>query len=59
MLSHRDRRATPPWRESRPPLRGRPEKAAGCVGRLVRATSPACTALLAGGLLRTIPAIAD
>jgi hypothetical protein len=42
----------------RPPLRGRPEKAAGYVERLVRATSPACTTLLAGDLLRTIPAIA-
>ncbi len=58
MLSHRDRRGTRPWPKSRPPLRGRPEKAAGYVERLVRATSPACTALLAGGLLRTITAIA-
>ena len=58
MLTHRDRRATQPWRKSRPPLRGRPEKAAGCVERLVRATSPACAALLAGDLLRTIPTVA-
>jgi len=58
MLSHRDRRGTQPWPKIRPPLRGRPEKAAGFVGRLVRATSPACTALLAGGLLRAIPTIA-
>ena len=50
--------ATQPWPKSRPPLRGRPEKAAGCVGRLVRATSPACTVLLAGGLLRAITTIA-
>jgi hypothetical protein len=42
----------------RPPIRGRPEKAAGDVGRLVRATRPVCAALLAGGLLRAIPAIA-
>jgi hypothetical protein len=41
-----------------PPLRGRPEKATGGVGRLVRATSPARTALLAGDLLRAIPTIA-
>jgi hypothetical protein len=41
-----------------PPLRGRPEKAAGYVERLVRATSPAGAALLAGGLLRAIPTIA-
>src|SRR5688500_9567729 len=41
-----------------PPLRGRPEKAAGHVGGLDRATSPACAALLAGGLLRAIPTIA-
>jgi len=46
------------WPKSGPPLRGRPEKAAGYVGRLVRATSPACTALLAGGLLRAITTIA-
>ena len=58
MLTHRDRRGTLPWPKSRPPLRGRPEKAAGCVERLVRATSPAGAALLAGDLLRTIPAIA-
>ena len=58
MLTHRDRRATRPWPKSRPPLRGRPEKAAGYVGRLVRATSPACAALLDGDLLRTIPTIA-
>jgi len=58
MLSHRDRRGTRPWLKSGPPLRGRPEKATGRVERLVRATSPACTALLAGGLLRTIPTIA-
>jgi hypothetical protein len=58
MLSHRDRRGTQPRPKIRPPLRGRPEKVAGYVGRLVRATSPACTALLAGGLLRTIPTIA-
>jgi hypothetical protein len=58
MLTHRDRRATRPWPESRPPLCGRPEKAAGYVERLVRATSPAGTALLAGDLLRTIPTIA-
>ncbi len=58
MLLHRDRRATQPWRKSRPPLRGRPEKATGRVGHLVRATSPACATLLAGGLLRAIPTIA-
>ena len=58
MLTHRDRRGTRPCAKRRPPLRGRPEKAAGGVERLVRATSPACTALLAGGLLRTIPTIA-
>ena len=58
MLTHRDRRGTQPCLKIRPPLRGRPEKASGCVERLVRATSPACTALLAGGLLRTIPTIA-
>jgi len=50
--------ATQPWPKSRPPLRGRPEKAAGSVERLVRAASPACSVLLAGGLLRAIPAIA-
>ena len=48
----------PSWPKSRPPLRGRPEKAAGRVGRLVRATSPARAALLAGDLLRTIPTVA-
>jgi len=58
MLSHRDRRGTKPRSKSGPPLRGRPHKAAGYVGRLVRATSPACAALLAGGLMRAIPAIA-
>jgi hypothetical protein len=58
MHSHRDRRATPPCAKSRPPLRSRPEEAAGYVGRFVRAASPASTALLAGGLLRAIPAIA-
>ncbi len=58
MLSHRDRRGTRPWPKSRPPLRGRPEKAAGYVERLVRATSPVRAVLLAGGLLRTIPTIA-
>ena len=58
MLTHRDRRCDVALAQSRPPLRGRPEKAAGGVGRLVRATSPACTALLAGGLLRGITAIA-
>jgi hypothetical protein len=58
MLSHRNRRATRPWPKSGPPLRGRTEKAAGYVGRLFRATSPACAALLAGDLLRTIPTIA-
>jgi hypothetical protein len=58
MLTHRDRRGTRPWPKSRPPLRGRPEKAAGDVERLVRATSPARAGLLAGGLLRAIPAIA-
>ena len=42
----------------RPPRRGRPQKVAGCVGRLVRATSPACTVLLSGGLLRAITTIA-
>jgi len=50
--------ATQPWPKSGPPLRGRPEKAAGGVDRLVRATSPACAALLAGGLLRAITTIA-
>jgi hypothetical protein len=59
MLKHRDRRGTRPWPKSRPPLRGRPEKTAGYVDRLVRATSPACAALLASGLLRTIPTIAS
>ena len=58
MLTHRDRRATPPCVKSRPPLRGRPKKAASGVERLVRATSPACAVLLAGDLLQTIPAIA-
>jgi hypothetical protein len=58
MLTHRDRRGTRPWPKSGPPLRGRPEKAAGYVRRLVRATSPACAALLADGLLRAIPTIA-
>ena len=58
MLEHRDRRETQSWRKIRPPLWGRPEKAAGCVGRLVRATSPACTALLSGDLLRAITTIA-
>jgi hypothetical protein len=50
--------ATQPWSKSGPPLRGRPEKVAGHVERLVRATSPAITILLAGGLLRAITAIA-
>jgi hypothetical protein len=60
MLTHRDRRATRALRQKAPAAGGgRPEKAAGYVGRLVRATSPACAALLAGGLLRTIPTIAD
>ena len=58
MLAHRDRRATRPWCKSRPPLWGRPEKAAGGVLRLVRATSPACAVLLSGGLLRAITTIA-
>jgi len=58
MLTHRDRRCDVALAQSRPPLRGRPEKAAGYVGRLVRATSPACTARLAGGLLRAITTIA-
>ena len=71
MLTHRDRRATLPCAKSRPPLRGTPqsstlwgplrgrlEKAAGHVERLIRATSPACAVLLAGDLLQTIPAIA-
>ncbi len=58
MLTHRDRRGTKPWPKSRPPRSGRPEKASGCVERLVRATSPARAALLAGDLLRTIPTIA-
>ncbi|MEA3016713.1 MAG: hypothetical protein QOI38_1435 [Sphingomonadales bacterium] len=58
MLSHRDRRGTWPWPKSRPPRSGRPEKATGYVGRLVRATSPAGATLLAVGLLRTIPTIA-
>ena len=43
---------------SAPPLRGRPEKGIGCVGVLVRATSPPCALLLAGALLRAILAIA-
>ena len=43
---------------ARRPKGGRPEKAAGYVGRLVRATSPARTARLAGGLLRAITTIA-
>jgi hypothetical protein len=58
MLTHRDRRGTQPWPKIRPPLRGRPEKAAGYVGPLVRATRPACAFLLAGSLLRAIPTIA-
>jgi hypothetical protein len=58
MLTHRDRRCDAALAQSRPPLRGRPEKAAGCVGRLVRATSPAFTARLAGGLLWAITTIA-
>ncbi|PWG02734.1 hypothetical protein [Sphingosinicella humi] len=58
MLTHRDRRATRPCDKIRPPLRGRPEKAASYVERLVRATSPARAALLAGDLLRAIPTIA-
>jgi hypothetical protein len=45
-------------RLSAPPLRGRPEKGAGHVATLVRATSPPCTPLLAGALLRAILAIA-
>ena len=49
---------TKPWPKIRPPLCGRPEKAAGCVERLVRATSPACAALLSGGLLQAITTIA-
>jgi hypothetical protein len=40
------------------PLRGRPEKAIGYVGALVRATSPPFARLLADGLLRAILAIA-
>jgi len=59
MLTHRDRRGTKPRPKIGPPLRGRPEEAAGCVRRLVRATSPACADLLAGGLIRAIPTIAD
>jgi hypothetical protein len=45
-------------RLSASPLRGRPEKGSGCVAALVRATSPPCTPLLAGALLRAILAIA-
>jgi len=58
MLTHRDRRGTKPRPKIGPPLRGRPQKAAGYVERLVRATSPAFAALLAGGLMRAIPTIA-
>jgi DNA replication and repair protein RecF len=58
MLTHRDRRCDVALAQSRPSRRGRPEKAVGYVGRLVRATSPACTVLLAGGLLRAITTIA-
>jgi hypothetical protein len=39
-----------------PPLRGRPEKVAGGVESLGRATGPPFGPLLAGRLLRTIPA---
>ena len=59
MLTHRDRRCDVALAQNRPPLRGRPEKAAGYVGALVRATSPPCALLLAGGLLRAITTIAD
>ena len=58
MLSHRDRRCDVALAQKPPAARGRPEQAAGDVGRLVRATSPARAALLAGGLLRAIPTIA-
>jgi hypothetical protein len=54
-----DEGRSPGPKAARRPKGGRPEKAAGYVERLVRATSPACAALLAGDLLRTIPAIAD
>ena len=50
--------ATQPWPKLGPPLRGRPEKGAGYVATLVRATSPPFTPLLAGALLRAILAIA-
>ena len=45
-------------RLSAAPLRGRPEKGAGYVEALVRATSPPFALLLAGALLRAILAIA-
>jgi hypothetical protein len=58
MLSHRDRRGTRPWPKSRPPLRGRPERPVGYVACLRVAPLRDCAALLAGGPLRAIPAIA-
>ena len=59
MMIHRDRRATTPWPSLRlAPYGGRPEKGAGGVAALVRATSPPCAPLLAGALLRAILVIA-
>ena len=58
MRIHRDRRVTPQCAKRRPPLRGRLEKSAGCVGLFGRATSPAGTFLLAGALLQAITTVA-
>jgi len=58
MLTHRDRRGTPPWPKIGPPLRGRPEKAAGKEGGAGRAGCPDQPPDVAGGLLRATATLA-
>jgi hypothetical protein len=54
MRAYSDQRTTQQLAKRGPPRRGRSEKPAGVVARLVRATSPPCGALLSSGLFRTI-----
>ncbi len=56
MRTYSDRRATPHWAKSGPPLRGWLEQAAGSVAALAGATSPCRALLLASGLLQPITA---
>jgi len=53
-----DERRCPALKAARRPLGGRPERPAGSVACLRVAPLRVCAALLAGGPLRTIPAIA-